>query len=1177
MRIDVVVLNIGKLGPGAGEYYVGEVASSAEDYYAGRGEAEGRWVGSLAPELGLSGAVDPEHFRLLLGGRHPHTEQVLVRHGSSRRSEAGPAGESGSDLETTRAASYLGVSGQYVRRLLAEGERYRNRLAEATADEVVPEPSAHLTGTRHEGTGRLGGDSWSVPRDELDRFVASRRQSRFRPGYDLTLRPPKSVSILWALADDERRGEIRQAHREAVDEVVRYYEDRAVFGRAGGGDRRLLASDGIVAAAFDHRTSRAGDPLLHTHVVTANLTRVQTPEKGRVWRAIPGAGLFEHARAAGHLYQAHLRHLLASRLGLEFGPVVQGSAEVVGVPTELVRHFSQRRQEIEAAMAEAGTSSARAAQVATLQTRHAKDYGVEPDDLRQRWHAEAERLGVEPATIAACFGRARPEGEPELKQHELFAALAGPHGLTERSATFSRTDTIQAIASAANAVADAETIEQLADTFLGSTYVQLVDRAGSLDLPPIPESSAASSKRRSITERLYTTPEIAALEAHLLAAARLTRGRACAVDAEALNGVLCERPELSDEQRSMVETACTSSTFMLPVAGRPGAGKTFATEAIVAAHVEAGVPILGCAVSASAAAELENAAGFARSTGMPATTVARLLLDLDETGLVPGSVIVVDEASMLGTRALGRLVHHAQRGDGVVMLVGDPDQHGSVDVGGVFVRLCDAAGPGLTRLVENNRQADPGDRLAIDDYREGRVGDALARYDDAQRIVRSATAGESFDAMVADWYTQRVAEGRADPMIAGPNSTRRALNERARAVLKANGELVGASLVVSGREFMVGDDVVARRNDRTLGGTRSGFVRNGSPGRVTRLDLDAGEITVEFEREGTVRLPGRYLAAGHLDHGYARTTYGVQGATHDVGRYHPTDMSGFEEGYVAITRARRETRVYVVDGSVATASDLDHAPAEVHHHGLGEIAAALGRRTSGATVTDLAPGIERVSALAAGADLAELTRRRRHLDRILSDAPKNPAPEIASLTEKVTALRTRRRIWGEQAGQPATARRAERAVAAIDRSLDGLEVTYRRHRNQQQTHDAWTTANAATIEQRALVRRAEHSVEEQVRLHALSDPEDPTRRLLGEPPTTQSGRRVWRHAVGEAGVYRARYSASASFAHQIPEVTALGPQPSRGQGRLDWERAATTVRATLDILERTTPYQEPEL
>jgi hypothetical protein len=600
-----------------------------------------------------------------------------------------------------------------------------------------------------------------------------------------------------------------------------------------------------------------------------------------------------------------------------------------------------------------------------------------------------------------------------------------------------------------------------------------------------------------------------------LAAGTFTRGLAAAIQSEALDGVLGARPELSDEQRTMVETACTTSAFLLPVAGRPGAGKTFATEAIVAAHVDSGVPIIGCAVSANAAAELENAAGFARSTGMPATTVARLLLDLDESGLAPGSVIVVDEASMLGTRALARLALHAQRAEGAVML---------------------------------------------------RVGDSLSRYDDAGRVVRSATAGESFDAMVADWYTQRVAEGRADPMIAGPNSTRRALNERARALLKANGDLEGASLVVAGREFMVGDDVVARRNDRTLRGSHSGFVRNGSPGRVTQLHLHAREVTVDFDREGAIRLPQRYLASGHLDHGYARTTYGVQGATHDVGRYHPTDMSGFEEGYVAITRARRETRVYVVDGTIATASDFDHAPAELNHHGLAEITTALGRRTSGATVTDLAPGIDQVAALSVRTDLAELTRTRRHLDRILSGSPTNPAPAIDSLTQKVTALRTRRRIWNEQISHPATARRAERALTAIDRQLDRHAAAYRRLRTQRETYDAWNRTNATTIERRAIVRRAERAVEEQARLSALADVDDPTRRLLGEPPDDQSARRAWRLAVGDARVYRARHCVELRADDATPALRVLGSKPARNPARLDWERAATTVNAAFDVL-----------
>src|SRR4029077_3692599 len=152
--------------------------------------------------------------------------------------------------------------------------------------------------------------------------------------------------------------------------------------RRGGKDRHLVSSAGSVAAAFDHRTSRAGDPLLHTHVVTANMTCVESPTGPR-WRAIAGIGLYEHARAAGHLYQAHLRHLLARRLGVRFTPVVNGHAEVVGVPDAVIDVFSKRRHEIEEVLAESANRSARAAQVATLQTRKAKDYSVDIETLEE--------------------------------------------------------------------------------------------------------------------------------------------------------------------------------------------------------------------------------------------------------------------------------------------------------------------------------------------------------------------------------------------------------------------------------------------------------------------------------------------------------------------------------------------------------------------------------------------------------------------------------------------------------------------------------------------------------------------------------------------------------------------------------------------------------------------------
>lgn len=162
-----------------------------------------------------------------------------------------------------------------------------------------------------------------------------------------------------------------------------------------------------------------------------------------------------------------------------------------------------------------------------------------------------------------------------------------------------------------------------------------------------------------------------------------------------------------------------------------------------------------------------------------------------------GTALLVDEASMVGTRDLARLAGHVARVGGAMKLVGDPDQHGPVETGDVFRLLVTEAGEDLVSLVENHRQADPEDRQAIEEYRQELVESALARYDDAEKVVRSPDTTASYDAMVADWLDgwQR---GLTDPMIAGPNRVRRALNARARRRLKAEGHLLGPAVVVDG-------------------------------------------------------------------------------------------------------------------------------------------------------------------------------------------------------------------------------------------------------------------------------------------------------------------------------------------------------------------------------------------
>ena len=288
------MLNVGKLRPGGASYYVGEIATSAEDYYLGRGEAPGRWVGSLAAEMGLHGEVDPEHFRALLEGRHPLTDEQVVTAPRARTRNVSVRPED-EWLTAGEAAAQLGVTATFVRRLLRTGKLEGEKARDA----------------------RTGRELWRIQRGHVNTYAAGHKPPKRRPGFDLTLRPPKSVSVLWALADPDRRAAIRQAHREAVDEVVRYVEGQAIAARHRG---QRIDTVGLAAAAFDHRTSRAGDPLLHTHLVAANLALTVAD----TWRCLDARSLFDHALSGGYLYQAHLRHILTERLGVVWGPVRRG-------------------------------------------------------------------------------------------------------------------------------------------------------------------------------------------------------------------------------------------------------------------------------------------------------------------------------------------------------------------------------------------------------------------------------------------------------------------------------------------------------------------------------------------------------------------------------------------------------------------------------------------------------------------------------------------------------------------------------------------------------------------------------------------------------------------------------------------------------------------------------------
>jgi len=727
-----------------------------------------------------------------------------------------------------------------------------------------------------------------VTAEDLTAILAGRapgadvRLTRARmAGFDLTFRAPKSVSLLYGLgATDTVAGEVVAAHEAAVDAAVGYLERSACATRRRvDGDITRIAGEGFVAAGFRHQTSRAGDPTLHTHVLVANMTR--TPD-GR-WGALDGRQVFDHAKTAGYLYQAQLRAELTRRLGVEWGPVVNGCADVAGIPDRVIREFSKRRKEILERMDERGQWSAKAAQAAALDTRRAKDYRVDAAGLRTGWTERAERAGFGPDELVELLDAGRRR-EPSLSAAGgLVAELAGPDGLTKHKSTFTRPDVIRAYASALGDGGDVDAIEDLAGVYLSVT--------GPVPVGPVNGVEA------------WTTRELLETERRLIAGIVARRHASTAVTTRAdVLAAITARPTISDEQADMVAELCLCGHGVDVVVGAAGTGKTFALDTARAAWEQSGHHVYGAALSARAAAELHA------GSGIESVTIARLLAQLDSGRLLldARSVVVVDEAGMVGTRTLDRLHRSTAAAGAKLVLVGDPAQLPEIEAGGAFRALTERLDP--IRLVDNRRQIESWERHALHDLRSGRVGDAVAAYDDRQRIIVVSDPDTLRQRVIDDWFTSHHT-GEQALMIAAHRSEVDDLNQRAHQLLDADGRLGTTRLVVGAVEFAEGDRVMAvARNHYDLD------ILNGDLGTITRIH-QSGAVTFTSDRTGAPRtMPAKRIEDGHLGHGYARTNHKAQGATVDrtftLGDDGDLDR---QAAYTALSRGRIENRLYVLE------------------------------------------------------------------------------------------------------------------------------------------------------------------------------------------------------------------------------------------------------------------------
>jgi hypothetical protein len=364
--------------------------------------------------------------------------------------------------------------------------------------------------------------------------------------------------------------------------------------------------------------------------------------------------------------------------------------------------------------------------------------------------------------------------------------------------------------------------------------------------------------------------------------------------------------------------------------------------------------------------------------------------------------VIIDEAGMADTRTLARVLAHVERAEGKAILVGDPAQLPAVGAGGLFAAIVERHG--AFELFENRRQHDELERRALAALRAGVSGDYLAHAARHGRLVVAADPLAAKAALLADWWPAASDDLAGSMMIAYRRRDVGELNAVARSLMDEHGRLGADRLALAdGRELAVGDRVVCARNNRRLG------VSNGSRGTVSAVDPTAHAIELDVDDGLRVRLDGRYLDAGQVDYAYALTGHKTQGLTVERAFVLSHGDGNLKEwGYVALSRARRETRLYT------TAAELEH---------------------------DLPPGFQPEPPDAVDR-LADALTRPAAESLALDDARDQPQERNgrADLIREARALAGRRQTFSDERAETA------RALDRLERELSALGVVGRLRR-----------------------------------------------------------------------------------------------------------------------------------
>ncbi|MGD8150430.1 MobF family relaxase [Ornithinimicrobium sp. Y1694] len=932
-----MTMTIHRLTAGSGyDYLTRQVArqdatevghSGLGSYYTAKGEAPGVWVGAgLAGIAGLAAGeeVTAEHMTRLFGtGEHPLQDGQSL--GRPFRVYGGR-----DDVTPFR----LEVARRFEKHNKALGLPVDHPISVEERAGIRTEVALEMFRAEH------GRD----PFDERELAGLIAKQSRPRTtavaGFDLTFSPVKSVSTLWAVADRPLALQIEAAHQAAVRDALAYIEKHALFTRTGKDGVQQVDVRGMVAAAFTHRDSRAGDPDLHTHVAVAN--KVQTAADGR-WLSIDSRLLHKATVSASEAYNTALeRHLRP--LGLTFAPRTPTTGpearkrpvrEVVGVDDRLNQAWSTRRASIQARRSELAQAfqaqhgrpptpveSIQLAQQATLETRDAKHEPRSEAQQRQTWRAEALAvLGDQDALasmVDAALSGARTHGFGEsVDESWVERTAARVVEVVQGSRSTWQVWHVRAEAQRRVRAADVplkrveDLVEQLTQAALARSKAMTSAKADTISEPEPLRRADGSSVYTVAGSQLFTSTAVLQAEQRLVAAAGRSDGRrACEQDVDvALLESVANGVNLNAGQAALVNGMAISGARVQLAIAPAGSGKTTAMRALARAWESSGGTVVGLAPSAAAAAVLRD------NAGTQADTLAKLVWHLEHdpehlpqwaTDIDESTLVVIDEAGMVDTLSLDKAATFITSRGASVRLVGDDQQLAAVGAGGVLRDIRATHGAlHLTELMRFSGAAEGGASLEL---RDGRPS-ALGFYLDAGRVHVGDLATMT-EQVFGAWSADR-AKGKDAIMLAPTRELVAELNQRAREHRLEGAPRPADEVALSdGNHASVGDTVITRRNDRRLQTAPTDWVKNGDRWAVLDTD-DAGALVVQHTRTARkIVLPAAYVAA-NVELGYASTVHTAQGVSVDVTHGLATGEESRQQLYTMMTRGRDANHVYL--------------------------------------------------------------------------------------------------------------------------------------------------------------------------------------------------------------------------------------------------------------------------